>query len=248
MSGKSGWRGPGPRTALLCGLASLTCLPCVGACARKSDGVAEATSSTAAGAAVAAGTDNGAANASAVQRYADERAPTLTSAVVEGSVAEVRTGADRTGDLVTALVRGTHVTEVVERGASVLILFTDPGTATRNLEGWVPLPSLGAPLPTPVPRRPSSSIVSPPSPTPEAPTTPTAPPKTTPTIPPAAPTPAAPAAHALPIKVLLVANKCSAGYQEISGKYCRLSCRAASDCSFQAGSTCRAGLCMAPGE
>lgn len=236
---------------MLCGLVGLTCFPCVGACARKSDATAEATSS--AGAVVpvapaAAGTDNGAANASAVQRYADERAPTLTSAIVEGAVAEVRTGADRSGDLVTALVRGTHVTEVVERGASVLILFTDPGTATRTLEGWVPLPSLGAPLPTPVPRRPSSSIVAPPSPTPAAPTTPTAPPKTTPTTPPAVPPAAPPVAHALPLKVLLVAGKCSAGYQEISGKYCRLSCRSASDCSFQAGATCRASLCMAPGE
>lgn len=232
----------------LAALAGLVCLPCVGACARKSDAAAEAASSTAAVAAATAATDNGAANASVVQRYADERAPTLTSVVVEGAVAEVRTGADRSGELVTALVRGTHVTEVVERGASVLILFTDPGTATRTLEGWVPLPSLGAPLPTPVPRRPNSSIVSPPSPTPVTPTTPTVPPKTTPTTPPAAPPTPPPAAHGLPIKVLLVAGKCAAGYQEISGKYCRLSCHSTSDCSFQAGATCRASLCMAPGE
>jgi len=196
---------------------------------------------TAAAPATAAPTST-AVNASRVQRYPDETGPTQVTTTIVASVAEVRSGPDRSGDVVAGLARGSSVTEVAQHGGSVLVLFADPTDTTRTLEGWVLASTIAAPPGAVVHRTvtPSPSSSAPP-PAPAA--TPTATASAKPAAP-AAPTPA----HGLPIKVMPVAGKCSASYAFIQAKYCRLSCHANTDCSSTTGATCQKSLCYAPGE
>jgi hypothetical protein len=157
--------------------------------------------------------------------------------MIQAGVAEVRTGSDRTGDVVAGLARGAAVTEIVQHGGSVLVLFADPTDSTRTLEGWVLAGTIAGQIPI-APHHAATTSTAAPQPVPTPPKGTAAPTATAPPAPP----------HGLPIKIMPIAGKCSAGYAFVQSKYCRLSCRANTECAATAGATCRNAECYGPDE
>ena len=76
------------------------------------------------------------ANESSVKRYSDEKALDQIPTIVEAAFVDPRTEAGM-GDVVDTVPRNTSARPVAQKGAYVLIQFTDPKDATRMLEGWV---------------------------------------------------------------------------------------------------------------
>jgi hypothetical protein len=79
-----------------------------------------------------------AANEAAVTRYPDESAINNMPQATRWTVAQVRTQASNTaGDLVAALKSGTEVDKIAEHQTFFLVVFADPGDASRKEMGWV---------------------------------------------------------------------------------------------------------------